>query len=55
MKAAQQKNCTSPTFQNVAGAFFSSVIQLALSSFTSDTGLYSAYSFGFHSFTFIVV
>ena len=41
--------------QKVAGAFFNSVIQLALSSFFSSTGLYSAYSCGFHSLTFNVV
>ncbi len=55
MKAAQQKNCTKPTFQNVDGAFFRRVIQLAFSSLPSATGLYSLYSFGFHSRTFRVV
>ena len=56
MKAAQQKNCTSPTFQNIAGAFLSSSIQLALlSSVSGFASLYSAYSSGGHSFTFTVV
>ena len=53
--AAQQKNCTSPTRQKVAGAFFSRVIQLALLSLFPLAGLYCAYSCGFHSRTFTTV
>ena len=56
MNAAQQKNCTAPTFQNIDGALRSSSIQLALPSSSSGlASLYSAYSCGFHSFTFSVV
>ena len=63
MKATQQKNCTKPTFQNADGALRNSVIQSDLSwlpsPFAAGSGvrfpLYSAYSCGFHSFTFSVV
>ena len=56
MKAAQQKNCTSPTLQNAEGASLRSRMMFTFSSFNGlSSPCYSAYSLGGISFTLTVV